>query len=360
MQNDIKESLLIVGGSFDDNGGRPSSIVNKVAKGIADTGAYKVKAYNGGHFDQIESILCYSKDFDYIIWWANIPNDKPKIRNIKELNPKTILVTSKRNDNNKYGFAELINRALEAKANLCVQFSKVDDKFSMMIFDPLGNCWYNGNDIQEMCRSLAQRMKYLKGITRQGCVHAAGEIQTPDEAEFFDIIRECAEVFHELIKPEATVTRFLGNSSFRCQRGFPSFKKDDTIFVSRRNVDKRFIERDAFVPVKLEDDILYYFGDKKPSVDTPIQTRLYRALPNIKYTLHAHVYIDGAPFTRCMVPCGGLEEVDEILSAVGDNREGDFFVINLIGHGCIVMASDIKQFRGVQYISRNMPEICSV
>ena len=351
-----KESMLIVGGSFDDNGGKRSSLVDKVAEGITATGAYNVVVHNGGYFDQIESILVDSKGFEYIIWWANVPNDKPKIRNVKEINPKAILVTSKRNDNNKYSFAELINRALEAKANLCVQFSKVDDRFSMMVFDPLGNCWYDGSGIQEMCDLLVQRMKYLKGITRQGCVHADGEIKTPDETEFFDIIREYAEVLHELIKPEATVTRFLGNSSFRCQRGFPSFRKDGTVFVSRRNVDKRFVDRDAFVPVRIEDDVLYYFGDKKPSVDTPIQTRLYRALPNINYMLHAHVYIEGAPFTSRMIPCGGLEEVDEILSVVEDNKEGEFFAINLIGHGCIVMSSDVKQFKDIRYISRNMPE----
>ena len=351
-----KENLLIVGGSFDDNGGRPSSLVDKVAQEIASFDAFDIKVYNGGNFNQIENVLEECRNFDCVIWWANVPNDKPKIRNVKENNPRTILVTSKRNDNGKYSFAELINRALGAKANLCVQFSKVDDKFAMMLFDPLGNCWYDGTNIQEMCRLLAQRMQYLKGITRQGCIHADGEVETPDETEFFDVIRQYAEVFHDLIKPEATVTRFLGNSSFRCQRGFPSFKKDGIIFVSRRNVDKRFINKDAFVPVKLENDTLYYFGDNKPSVDTPVQTRLYRALPNINYMLHAHVYIEDAPFTDTMVPCGGLEEVDEILAVVGNEKEKDFFAINLIGHGCIIMANNVDQIKNVKYIGRKMPE----
>ena len=71
----------------------------------------------------------------------------------------------------------------------------------------------------------------------------------------------------------------------------------------------------------------------------------------------APVYIDGAPFTRKMIPCGGLEEVDEIMEAVGDNREKDFFAINLIGHGCIVMANNVNQLREIQYVSREMPEV---
>ena len=355
---EVKESMLIVGGTFDDNGGKPSSVVNKVMTAMLEE-SFDVKLYNGGAFDQVESILEECKYFDYILWWANVPNDKPKLRNVKEVNPRAMLVTSKRNDDNKYSFAELINRALGAKANLCVQFSKVDDMFTMMLFDPLGNSWYTGDSITKLCHAMAVKLRYLRSITRQGCVRAIGDgrIEVPDEREFFHIIRNYADTFHELIKPDSTVTRFLGNSSFRCQRGFPSFRKDDFIYVSRRNVDKRFIDRDAFVPVKLEEDTtLYYYGDSKPSVDTPIQARLYKLLPNINYMIHAHVYISGAPFTKSMVPCGGLEEVEEVMNAIGDNTEEDFYAINLIGHGCIVMAKNVEQLKYLHYISRRMPE----
>lgn len=356
MAIELKETMLIVGGSFDDDGGKPSSIVSKVFESMTD---FDVKLYNGGYFDQIESILEECKYFDYVLWWANVPNDKPKLRNVKEINPRAMLVTSKRNDNNKYSFAELINRALGAKANLCVQFSKVEDKFTMMLFDPLGNSWYSGEGITELCDAIVHRLRYLKSVTRQSCVRVIcdGRIEVPDEREFFHIVRKYADTFHELIKPDSTVTRFLGNSSFRCQRGFPSFRKDDFIYVSRRNVDKRFIDRDAFVPVRLEEDTtLYYYGDHKPSVDTPIQARLYKLLPNINYMIHAHVYIDGAPFTKNMVPCGGLEEVEEVLSVIGGNTEEDFYVINLIGHGCIVMANRAEQLIDLPYIGRVMPE----
>lgn len=356
MAIEVKESMLIVGGTFDDSGGKPSSVVNKVVEAMLAENL-DVKLYNGGYFDQVESIIEDCKYFDYILWWANVPNDKPKIRNVKDINPRAMLVTSKRNDNNKYSFAELINRALGAKANLCVQFSKVEDKFTMMLFDPLGNSWYSGEDICKMCHVLSVRLKYLRSITRQGCAHAEGKVDVPNESEFFDLVRGYADTFHELIKPDSAVTRFLGNSSFRCQRGFPSFRKDDYIYVSRRNVDKRYIDREAFVPVKLEEDTtLYYYGDSKPSVDTPIQARLYNLLPNINYMIHAHVYIDGAPFTKCMVPCGGLEEVEEVMNAIGEYTEEDFYAINLIGHGCIVMAKNVEQLKCLHYISRQMPE----
>ena len=354
---EVKETMLIVGGTFDDNGGKPSSVVNKIMTALLEEN-FDIKLYNGGSFDQIESILDECKYFDYILWWANVPNDKPKLRNVKEINPRAMLVTSKRNDDSKYSFAELINRALGAKANLCVQFSKVyDNMFTVMLFDPLGNSWYAGDSVTKLCHAMAVRLRYLRSITRQGCVHAEGKVEVPDEPEFFDLVRSYADTFHELIKPDSTVTRFLGNSSFRCQRGFPSFRKDDYIYVSRRNVDKRYIDREAFVPVKLEEDTtLYYYGDSKPSVDTPIQVRLYQLLSNINYMIHAHVYISGAPFTKSMVPCGGLEEVEEVMNAIGEDTEEDFYAINLIGHGCIVMAKNVEQLKYLHYISRQMPE----
>ena len=352
---EVKESMLIVGGTFDDNGGKASMVINMLAD---EMNAFDVKKYNGGYFDQIEGILNECKYFDYVIWWANVPNDKPKLRNVKEINPRALLVTSKRNDGYKYSFAELINRALDVKANLCVQIRKKDDVFEMMLFDPLGNSWYVGDDIFKLCKVMTERLHYLRSITRQGCVHAEGTVEVPDEPEFFDLVRRYADTFHELIKPDSTVTRFLGNSSFRCQCGFPSFRKDDFIYVSRRNVDKRYIDREAFVPVKLEEDTtLYYYGDSKPSVDTPIQARLYQLLPNINYMIHAHVYLSGAPFTKSMVPCGGLEEVEEVMNAIGEYTEEDFYAINLIGHGCIVMAKNVEQLKYLHYISRQMPEI---
>ena len=350
------ETILIVGGTFDNDGGKPSSLVNKFVEELISDGV-EVEVKNGGYYNELTSILDSTINYKYIIWWANVPNDLPKIRNVKDVNPKCILVTSKRNDNNQYGFAELINRALSAKANLCVEFSKWNDIFAMRVFDPLGNSWYYGYSILDAARVIVKRMQFLAGITRQGCLLAKGTIETPDEKEFFNIIKHYADIFHELIQPDKGVTRFLGNSSFRCQRGFPSFRKGDKIFVSRRNIDKRYIDKDGFVPVQLDDSALWYYGENKPSVDTPIQTRLYHMLPNINYMIHAHVYIEDAPFTSRMIPCGGIEETNEIMNVIGNNTKNKFYAINLLGHGCIVMANNVEQLRNLKYIARQMPEI---
>ena len=347
--------ILIVGGSFDDNGGRPSSLVTKVYETFVAQG-YAVDVFNGGNFDEVENILESTVNYKYVIWWANVPNDKEKIRNVKDINPKCILITSKRNDDEKYGFAELINRALGAKANLCVEFSKWNDLYKMRLFDPLGNLWYQGMSVGDMTTAMIDRMFFLAGITRQGCLHAEGNIEIPDESEFFDIVKHYGDVFHDLIQPDKGVTRYLGNATFRCQRGFPSFRNKGHIFVSQRNVDKRYIDRDAFVPVILDHNVLWYYGDNKPSVDTPIQTRLYNLLPNINYMIHAHVYIKNAPFTVHNIPCGGIEEVMEIMDVIGIDMNKDFYAINLVGHGCIVMAKNVSQLKNLDYVARKMPE----
>ena len=351
--------FLIVGGSFDDNGGRPSSIVSKFAQEFKNAGIEEVETFNGGNFSEIEGILDKTKDADVVLWWANVPNDKPKIRDVKSVNPKCMLVTSKRNDNEKYNFGELVNRALGAKANLCIEFSKVDGRFQMFVFDPLGNEWYKGFDIGECCKVLTNRLAFLKGVTRQNCENSNLHTEVHDDKEFFKIVKDYAEVFHELINPAKEVTRYLGNSSFRCQRGFPSFRQDGIVYVSRRNVDKRYIDKDNFVPTMLSKGSVLYQGEFKPSVDTPIQLRLYETLPNINYMIHAHVYLEGAPFTKQMFPCGSLEEVNEVLKVllhdIGDASK-DFYVVNLVGHGCIAMAKTAEQLKDLPYVGRVLPE----
>lgn len=351
--------ILFVGGSFDKNGGRSSSLVKKITEEIKNNGYNNITIHNGGTYDELKDYLKSVKNYNVVFWWANVPNDYQKIRNVKEINPMCMLITSKRNDNNKYAFSQLISRSLEQKANLTVEFSKENEIFNMMLFDPLGNQWYKGDNISKCVKILMDRLTFLKNIKRQGTIKSKELVTVPEETEFFDLIKSYAEVFHTLINPDENITRFLGNSSYRCQRGFPSFKSGNYIFVSRRNVDKRYINRENFVPTYFKDNKIYYVGNNKPSVDTPIQLRLYNKLPKINYMIHAHVYIKDAKFTKLSVPCGAIEEVEEILNVIDNNggRNKDYYAINLIGHGCIVMAASYEQLKNINYIPRIFPEV---
>jgi hypothetical protein len=348
-------NIFIVGGTFNDEGGKPSGLINKIAEEFRSL-SVSVTLHNGGLFEDLKSIMQSVSEEDVIFWMVNVPNDKDKERDIKKLYPKKYLIMSKRN-NNEYTFGQMINKALAQKANLMLEFKKEDSKFVMRVFDPLATVWCNyTSDISLIVKSLKDRLDFIMNITRTPTVLIEGKQEIPNEKEFFKLVKDYAEVFHELVSPDKDVTRFLGNSSFRCQRGFPSFRHGNQIFVSQRNIDKRYIGQEGFVATKLENNTVFYWGENKPSVDTPIQLRLYEALPNINYMIHAHVYLEGAEYTDNAVPCGAIEEVEEVLSKIKD-KNVDYFEINLIGHGCLVFANNVSQIKDIKYISRPSPEV---
>jgi hypothetical protein len=106
------------------------------------------------------------------------------------------------------------------------------------------------------------------------------------------------------------------------------------------------------VPVSAaSEDVVEYLGDAKPSVDTPIQVRLYNYYHNVRYMLHAHVYIDGAPETHSIVPCGAIEEFDEVVALFPDRNSTDFSV-NLKGHGSLVLASSVDKMEDIPFMRR--------
>ena len=139
----MKDKILFVGGNWDLNGGKKSKIVDEFSKHLPNT-----TVYNGGNYNDLNKILDSCTEYDIVIWWANVPNELPKIRNVKDINYKTMLVSSKRNIDNKYSFQDLLQRALLLKSNLTVEFSKNNNIYGMKLFDPLGNVWYEGTNIR--------------------------------------------------------------------------------------------------------------------------------------------------------------------------------------------------------------------
>ena len=378
--------VLIVGGTFDNEGGRPSGLISNIITYFRNEEDFSITSVNGGFVADLHNeILPNVVDFDVVLWFVNVPNDEDKIRDVKAINPKAILVTSKRNDNSKYTFAELISRALAIKANLTVEFSKEPDGFfNMMLFDPLGNVFYDDFVVPELCSKLISRINQLLHFTRVPSVQdTVNEIPTvPEEPDFFNFARGCADIFHNLIRPAKGTERFLGNMSFRCQNGFPSFRGEKgIIYVSRRNVDKSDINAGSFVPTYLDETMTTrYFGENKPSVDTPIQLRLYKLFPWANYMIHAHCYVDTSMIPEALflrttipIPCGALEEATEISKAYAigkfyweskyNSEPPRLLAINLVGHGCILIAKDLEILKELQkhkdncFVQRLMPEV---
>lgn len=393
------EKMLIVGGTWgasteSERNWAPSGFVSKFAESVHRCFEGNITVYNGGPYSAIKDILKTVGQYDYVFWWANVDNSLPKLINVKEVAPKVMLINSKRCDDDKYAFGDMVQRALIAKANLSFWFKKNEDGLiSMTVFDPLGSVWYQGENIENAAYATVERLRFLKSMTRQSSQKSETNknlimawyfdqfkqdeyksdktIPIPDENDFVNVVKQYAEEFQKFTPAASTTQRFIGNASLRplppqvgrCGKGMPSFKHDGVVFVSKRNIDKRFIELDNFVPCYMEGDKLMYCGEDKPSVDTPVQMRLYEALPQINYMLHSHCYIKGAPFTDVAIPCGAIEEASEVLSVVEKQslQNNKWIAINLLGHGALLMWSDMDEFHQnvepvVEYYKRAMPE----
>ena len=174
---------------------------------------------------------------------------------------------------------------------------------------------------------------------------------------FIEFVKYSAQEFTKYVNA-INPNRLLGNASTRCMYGFPAERKQDRIFVTQRNIDKQLIETKGFVEVNSANlECVEYYGDKKPSVDTPIQLRLFDYYKNINYIVHGHVYVENGKKTKNKVPCGFVEEFDEILDLYPSPDESGF-VVNLRGHGCLIMAETVEQLWriGKNYNSREFPE----
>jgi ribulose-5-phosphate 4-epimerase/fuculose-1-phosphate aldolase len=362
-----KTKMLLVGGNFEENI-RSSGYVRKMYERLSTDPLFDIVYLNGGSYQELTDMVTRAKEFPLILWFANVPNYLGKQVNLlKVFNPETILVTSKNNLDGRYSYQEIVARMLLTKANLSLVFtggSATGNAVSGTLMDPLGNAFVKeSQDIEEVCSVLKKRALQLMTYSRAKSVSIGEALVVPYEENFFGIARRFAERFHELIHAHDT-KRFLGYLSFRCENGFPSFVKGKTVYVSRRNIDKRMIGPEGFVGVSLDtqsDGAVAFYGENKPSVDTPVQVALYNKLPKVRYMMHSHVYVDGYPFTDEKIPCGALEEVDSILSLlekeVGSLDSVQDYALNLYGHGSIVFARDLRFFNTIHYKARDLPEM---
>ena len=378
--------VLIVGGTFDRENGRSSGLIAKMGKSIAkavmsvdDFTKISVEVQNGGNIERLKELLSETLENDFVFWFANVSNKEEKIRDVKSVAPHTLLITSKRNDyvdeeciKQKYDFEELLQRALAIKANLCFEFCKLPSGvFRMKVFDPLGCVWYEGTEIDDAAKAAVDRLIYLLSVTRKASVHTDDVpevVFNETDKRFLEFVKSSADVFHRLMCLPADVKRFVGNASLRfkvptrCMNGFPAVRKDGYVLISRRNVDKTGISEKDFVPCFLDDDGNVAFGgENKPSVDSPVQLRLFKELPNIDYILHGHCYVKGAPMTSLAIPCGAVEEVAETIHCIKDcynTCDGKFYTVNLKGHGCLIMAGadELDKMFSVEFYVRQLPE----
>lgn len=351
--------VLLIGGNWDLSNGKKSGLIEKIYTKLKTYSEFNIDYFNGGNYFNLKKLIESANKYEVIFWMANIPNELEKIRDIKSINPLAIVIGSKRNHynykNNKmeYTFVEILNKALLQRNNLTIEFSKLKDKdiFKMLLFDPLGTSWYNGYDLDKLVENMVARISFISQTKRERTYKVFGDSLVIENEEFIQYVRDVAKIFHKTIEHADGVTRFLGNASFR---------RYNKIFTTRRDIDKSLIDKYNFVETYLEDEKVFYYGNYKPSKDAVVQVRLYEMFKNINFIVHSHCYAISAPFTNNPVPCGALDEIDEILKVVKNNYNNDYnlsyYKINLKGHGCILLANSIKELKETTYETRHLPE----
>jgi hypothetical protein len=363
QQEEASMQTLFVGGHFDSRGGHPSRAVRTLAYGLYTT------VVNGGTLYDLESLISRDlQQYQAVVWMPNISNSEDKfLPRIKKECPRILLVSSKRNEQKKYSFTDIVSRALASRSQLLIEVVG-GDFLGFRLVDPLGNVSREFPSTElglvGFRDRLYERIQFLLRAQRVPSTRAhtqALEQVWPVDPQFLEAIRGYAECFHVLVHGENPSPRFMGNASFRCTRGgFPSYRGEHgSVYVSRRNIDKRCLDAQGFVQVRgLNYRGLDYWGEHKPSVDTPVQLKLYEHFPRVRYMLHAHVYHEHGTWTHRYVPCGDLREVPEILGVIENPSEQTGFIVNLKGHGCVIASSDVDDMLGhqKQFYARPVPE----
>ena len=350
-------SELAIVGEFNTTGGRPSKIGHTLVEALG------WNSMNGGQVQGLNALVKSMHAEDWhptaVLWMPDIPNYHDKILPyLKAKHPQLILISSKR-CRYKYTDSDVVGRLLKSHSNLGIAIHErphcsCDQRrhhYSFKLLDPLGNLFVDTDDIATLAEAIKARVGELNQITRLPTVSLGLGHPIHIHPEFLKIVARFGKEFANYVNA-INPNRYLGNASTRCASGFPAEKQGDAIYVSRRNVPKDGIDSTGFVQVNGRGE---YYGKQKPSVDTPIQTRLFQYYPAIRFMIHGHTYIKGAPMTESKLPCGAIEEYYEILKVVPDEM-APAFIVNLKGHGCIMACQDLNFFDTVELEARPFPE----
>lgn len=360
--------ILLVGGTFDSSDfGKPSKIVKEISEElkILSYFTWDVSLLNGGNISTLyDAFGCQICKHDVIIWMPNISNDveDKMIDRIKQNNPTTILVQSKRVVEKEYSNEDIIKRLLRSHSALGIKVGlDLDSRYDFTLLDPLGNLYAQTNSVKSLASALFFRLKELTEFTRYKSIRLGNRKNFNVDEDFICCVKEVATKFTPLVSGAST-ERFLGNASTRveptrCSYGFPAERlTKDKIAVSKRNVNKEMLTKNQFVLVTSSTGVgVQYYGDDKPSVDAPIQIELFNYYNYVRFMIHGHVYIEGAPMTEHKIPCGALEEVADIIRLYPNSTSTNFSV-NLKGHGCIMLADNVNYFRQQKFVARPFPE----
>lgn len=320
--------MLVVGGNFGGTS-KSSSVITKLFDNLKTDDSELV---NGGSLNDFIDSIGKVKSHNTVLWMPNVSNSVPK-QNLSK-NIGTCLIVSKaiRDDTRDRGDA--ISRIFKYQANAVIAIT-YGEKFSFELIDALGNTWSDTSDIKQLSEDIKRFVEWHKDSQR---VPTVKDTNTLDE--FLKINKSLSEV----IKRDQY--RYFGNMSTRCSHLFPAVRNSDSILVSKRNSPKDSISRSDLVEVFREKGIIRYYGDNKPSVDTPIQLALYEQFPEINYMIHGHSLIKGANTTDTYYSCGDIREIQESIEIINQTGESNGY-FNLKNHGFLIYSDSINNLKNI-------------
>lgn len=115
-------NILMVGGVFDESGGRPSGYFRKFSN------LFDATVINGGTYQSLVDMLGSLTAVTHLFWFADVPNTFPKL--LPELlnkNPGLVLIQSKNNRSLKYTKLQLFTRMRQSGAEFLVEFQDGND-----------------------------------------------------------------------------------------------------------------------------------------------------------------------------------------------------------------------------------------
>lgn len=148
-------NTLLVGGSFDNSGGKPSELVLKIHSEIKQIPEVSdIRCINGGQEKHINMLIELSKLYDTIIWMVDANCD---LRNISKYRKLILFID---NSNDKYTYSELRDMIELNKLSLLVEFKKLKNGLNnFVIFGNQSNIWYDGSSIKDCITCSLERIE---------------------------------------------------------------------------------------------------------------------------------------------------------------------------------------------------------
>ena len=293
------------------------------------------------------------KTFDTILFFPCNPSDYSVAANlIKVKNPNTLLVTLLDNPNDDMQMLHKINLALESRSNLFVEVTKKGRLCMASVSDPLGNVFNENTTIMPIiAKTLINRLRQLSGYSRMRSIQTA--IDTIADKSSATKFIEAVSCYSETIHAGRDIP-------FRMIQ--PSMKIGKDTFFSKRWCRDIDITVPSMMSSDLAGEFVSFYGDQRPSLDTPAHLMLYKKLPWARFIIHSRSYILDAPLVDEVFSCGAVElwhkvmAMHRLLGCSKKARRGKMIRLNLNGNGSIIISEAQEDMFDIPYIERHVPE----